>query len=261
MAQKLDRKELKKPDEFQAAAGKAMDWMIRHHKPVLAGLIAVAVAIVAAWGASSYSASRERKAGEALAGALELQSRPIASEVQPPEAGVETFPSKEERQKATLGALDKVRVDYPRSAAAQTAVAQIGFLKLKSGDAPGAQAALQEFLKDAPRDHALRAVVQESLGYAFEAQGKLDDAGRAFAELAQLGAPERAAFQEARLALVQGKPDAKQRLEQVAKDHAKEPVALEANLRLELASLPPPGAPQPAPQPQKPAPKASKGKK
>jgi hypothetical protein len=260
LAQKLDRKELKKPDEFQVVAGKAMDWMLRHHKPVLAALILIAVAIVAAWGASTYSQSRERKAGEALAAALELQSRPIASE-EAPQAGVETFPSKEERQKATLTALEKVRADHPRSAAAQTALAQVGFLKLKSGEAAGAQAVLEEFLKDAPGGHPLRALVQESLAYALEAQGKLDEAGRAFAQLAQLGAPERAAFQEARLALVQGKPDARQRLEQVAREHAKQPVALEANLRLELASLPPPGARQPAPPPQKPAPKASKGKK
>jgi len=261
LAHKLDRKELKKPDEFQVVAGKAMGWMAAHQKPVLAGLIALAVAVLGAWGASAYSTSREAKAGAGLATALELSSRPLASEAQA-QPGVETFPSRQERQKAAVAALEKVRSDFPRSTAAQTAEAQIGFLELKEGDAKGAQAALQAFLDQAPGGHPLRTLAQESVGYALEAQGKLDEARAAFARLAQDGAPERAAFQEARIALVLGKPEARQQLEQVAKDYPKEPVALEANMRLELASLPPPGAPQaPAPKDRKPPAAASKGKK
>jgi hypothetical protein len=261
LAQKLDRKELKKPDEFQVVAGKAMAWIMAHQKPVLAGVIALAVAIAGAWAASAYSASRERKAGAELAAALELSARPLASEVQG-QPGVETFPSREARQKAALSALEKVRADYPGSAAAETAQAQIGFLQLKGGDPKAAQAALQDFLDRASRSHPLRPLAQESLGYALEAQGKLDEASGAFAALARDGAPERAAFQEARIALLAGKPEAKQQLEQVGKEYAKEPVAMEANMRLELASLPPVRAAPPE-QPPKAAPKkgANKGKK
>jgi hypothetical protein len=261
LAQKLDRKELKKPDEFQVVAGKVMGWVAAHQKPVLVGLIAVAVALLGGWAASTYSSSRDAKAGAELATALEISARPLASEAQG-QPGVETFPSREERHKAALPALEKVRADFPRSTAAQTAEAQIGFLKLKAGDGAGAQAALQAFLDDAPGAHPLRALAQESVGYALEAQGKLEEARTAFSRLARDGAPERAAFQEARIALVAGKPEAKQQLEQVAKDYAKEPVAMEANMRLELSSLPPPGAPQAAaPQTGKPAAAKSKGKK
>jgi hypothetical protein len=259
LAQKLDRKELKKPDEFQVVAGRVMGWIAAHQKPVLALLVALGVAILGGWAASAYSSSRDAKAGAELAVALELSSRPLASEAQG-QPGVETFPTREERHKAALQALGKVRADFPRSTAAQTAEAQIGFLKLKAGDAAGAQAALQAFLDHAPGGHPLRALVQESVGYALEAQGKLEEAREAFARLARDGAPERAAFQEARIALVAGKPEAKQQLEQVAKEYAKEPVAMEANMRLELSSLPPPGAPQVA-APQTGKPPATKGKK
>jgi hypothetical protein len=259
LTQKLDRKELKKPDEFQVVAGKAMGWVAAHQKPVLAGLVAVAVVLLGGWGASAYSSSRDAKAGAELAVALELSSRPLAAEAQG-QPGVETFPSKEERHKAALPALERVRTDFPRSTAAQTAEAQIGFLKLKAGDAAGAQAALQAFLDGAPGGHPLRAMAQESIGYALEAQGKLEEARTAFARLAHDGAPERAAFQEARIALVAGKPEARQQLEQVAKEYAKEPVAMEANMRLELSSLPPPGGPQAA-APQAGKPPATKGKK
>ena len=44
----------------------------------------------------------------------------------------------------------------------------------------------------------------------------------------------------------------------LAKDYAKEPIAQEANMRLEVAALPPPGA---SAQPTKPAATAKKGKK
>jgi hypothetical protein len=259
LSQKLDRKELKRPDDFQVVAGRTMEWLVDHRKPVLAGLAAAVAVALAAWGAAAYSSSREAKAGAALAAALELEQRPIAGEA-PPVPGVETFPSKAERSKAAMAALEKVRADAARTTAARTALAQIGFAKLRDGDAAGAQAALQEFLKEG-EGHPLRAFALESLGYAYEAQGKLDEAKATFAKLSDAGGPDRAAFQQARLALVENKPEAKQQLAQVAKDFAKEPVALEANMRLEVASLPPPSSTR-AIQPEQPAPNAkSAGKK
>jgi tetratricopeptide (TPR) repeat protein len=101
----------------------------------------------------------------------------------------------------------------------------------------------------------MRAMAAEALGYAFEAQGKLDEAKAAFAKLADEGAPQRAAFQQARLALVQGKPEARQALEQVAKDYPKDPVAMEAQQRVELSGLPPP--PPPGTAAAEPAPPAA----
>src|SRR5438105_332878 len=122
---------------------------------------------------------REAKAGAALSEGVELESRPIAGEG-PAQPGQETFPSKEERIKAALAALDKVRADHGGTTAGATALAEIGFLKLKSGDAAGAQKDLSDFLGAAAKDHPLRPFAQESLGYAFEAGGKLDEARAAF---------------------------------------------------------------------------------
>jgi hypothetical protein len=238
VAEKVDRKQLKKPDEFQVIAGRAMGWLQAHQKKVVAVGGTIVVAVLLAWGLMLWRSSRETKAGAALAEALELQSRPLATEA-PAQPGVETFASKEEREKAVLAALEKVRGEHRGTTAALTAQAEVGFRKLKAGDAAGAQKDLEEFLKAADKEHPLRIFGQESLGYAFEGQNKLDDARAAFEKLRQLGAPERADLHAARLALVQGKPDAKAQLEKVAKEYAKDPVAQEANLRLELAALPP----------------------
>jgi hypothetical protein len=237
VSEKLDRKQLKKPDEFQHRAGQAMDWMVANQKPLFISVIVAVVTVVAVWGFSAWRASREGKAGAALAEALELQSRPVAGDAAQP--GVETFPSKEERAKAVMAALEKVRAEHPGTIAANTALAEMGFHRLKADDAAGAQKDLEEFLKAAAKDHPLRIFATESLGYAFEAQKKLDEARAAFEKLRELGMPERAEFQAARLDLEQGKPEAKARLEKVAKDYPKDPISTEANLRLELAALPP----------------------
>ncbi len=251
MTQKMDRKELRKPDEFQVVAGKAMQWVAGNKRTLTLALGALAAAVLLAWGASAYRASRESKAGTTLSGALELASRPVAGEA-PPTPGTETFASKDERQKAVLAALEKVRSENAGTLAAQTAQAQLGFWKLKAGDDAGAQKELQEFLDKAEPKHPLRAFVLESLGYAYEGQKKLDEARATFAKLSEAGAPERAAFQAARLSLEEGKPEAKQQLEQVAKDYPKDPVAAAANERLELAAMPKAEPGQAAPGPAAP---------
>ena len=262
MADKIDRKQLKKPDEFQLVAGRAMGWMVGHKSLVLAAGGGLLAALLIAWGLAAWRSSREAKGGGALAEALELQSRPIAGEG-PAQPGQEPFPSKEEREKAVLAALEKVRTEHSGTTAAQTALAELGFHKLKAGDAAGAQKDLQDFLDHAAKDHPLRPFAQESLGYALEAQNKLDDARAAFEKLRDLDLPARADYQVARLALVQGKPDATQQLERIGKEYPKDTaVVREANERLEIAALPPltPGQVPPAAQPA-PAEKAPKGKK
>lgn|GEM_PF-460319 len=263
MSQKSDRKELRQPDEFQAKAGAAMTVLVANQRPILIALGAVAVAAVLFAGVSYFLGAREAKAGAALSLALELDQRPIAGEGAP-QPGQETYASKDEREKAVLAALEKVRSDNPSTLAAQTAQAQVGFHKLKDGDAAAAQKALQDFLASSGKDHPLRAFAIESLGYAQEAEGKLDDAAQTFAKLGEAGAEERAKFQQARIALLEKKPDAKALLEAVAKDYPKDPVSMEANLRLELSALPPvtPGelAPKPeaAPEPLPAKPTAAK---
>lgn len=260
MAEKIDRKQLKKPDEFQLVAGKAMGWVAAHQGKVFAALGAAIVAVLIGWGVGSWRSSREANAGTQLARALELESRPVGAAAQ----GQEGFPSKEERDKAVLAALDKVQKDYGSTTAARTALAEIGFQKLKQGDAAGAQKDLQDFLSGAGRDHPLRPFAQEALGYAFEAQKKFDEAKEAFGKLRDVGLPARADFQDARLALAQGKPDARQQLEKVAKEYPKEmDVVRAANERLELASLPPVTPGEAAQPEQKPQPDARKpqGKK
>jgi hypothetical protein len=260
LAEKLDRKQLKQPDEFQLLANKLMKWTAEHSREVATAIIAIGVLVVGLWAFAWYRQSHEEKAGSALSQALDLASRPIAGETAPGSAE-QTFPSKDERQKAVMAALQKVRADFGGSRAAETAQAELGFHELSSGDSASAVKDLQEFLNSAAKDHPLRFVAQQSLGYALESQGKLDEAKAAFDKLREMGAPATADYQDARLALVQNKPEAKAALEKVARDYPKETdLTREANERVELSGLPPYTAPASAPEApkseEKPAPAA-----
>ena len=257
MAEKIDRKQLKRPDEFQVVAGRAMEWVAARQKQVAIILGTVAVVALAAWALAAWRSSRENKGGAALSEALELQSRPVAGEAAA-QPGQETFPTAEDREKAVIAALEKVRAGHSGTTAALTALAEKGFHELKGADAAGAERDLREFLGSAGKGHPLRPFAQDSLGYALEAQGKLEEARAEFEKLRDYDLAARADFQAARLALVQGKPDARSQLERVAQEYAKElDVVRDANLRLELAALPPfpaAGETQPTPvAPQKPA--------
>jgi hypothetical protein len=232
-----DLKELRKPDQFQAVSGHALEFALAHQRQIAIGLGAVVAVALIAWGAAALKQRNETKAGQQLAEALRIASRPIAGEgiAQP---GEETFPNKGDRTKAALEALEKVRKEHGSTTAAQTATLQLGLLKQQSGDPAGAVPLLDEFLKSASNTHPIRATALEALGYAHEAQGKLGEAKAAFGKLKDAGAPERGAYQLARIALIEKKPDAKDQLAAVAKEYPKDPVALEANLILEVASLP-----------------------
>lgn len=269
MAEKVtgkDLKELRKPDEFQLVAGKAMEFLIAHRRQFLIALGVVVALVVIAWGAAAIKQRGETKAGESLADALRVAARSVVGEgiAQP---GEETFASRAERNKAASVAFEKVRAESPGSTAAHTATLQLGLLKQQTGDVAGAVPLLEEYLKAASAGSPLRATALEALGYAQESQGKLAEAKDAFAKLKDAGAPDRSAYQLARVALVEKKPNAREMLAAVAKDYAKEPVALEANLRLEVAGLPDapavidePKTDEPAQAPDEPkaAPKAPK---
>lgn len=264
MSEKAERKELKQPDEFQVVAGQAMTWMLEKKNLVLGVVAAVLVIAIGLKGVSVYSESRETKAGGLLAEALEIAARPLAADpgVQP---GRETFATKEARDQALTAALEHVRAEVPTSNAARTATAQLGFQKLKSGDAAAAVTLLSGYADTAPADDALTGSVLQSLGAAQEKLGKFDDAKATYQKLAKVSEAQ-GAYEQARLLLVQKKPEAKEALEKVAKDFPKDPVAMEAQRRLELAALPPPPPPGSVPAPEAvpatpaPAPVKAKGK-
>src|SRR4051812_47000978 len=103
-----------------------MQWVAVNQGRVVIVLVALAAVVLGGWGFSAWRDSREEKAGSALSEALEIASRPLAAEAVPGEPQ-DTFATKDDREKAVIAALRKVRSDFGGSRAAQTAQAELGF--------------------------------------------------------------------------------------------------------------------------------------
>src|SRR5439155_19928551 len=54
VAEKIDRKQLKRPDEFQVVAGRAMSWMVAHRRPAVAAAGAVTAVVLIAGGVTAW---------------------------------------------------------------------------------------------------------------------------------------------------------------------------------------------------------------
>jgi tetratricopeptide (TPR) repeat protein len=204
----LTRKEIKQPDQFQAAAGEAASWLTGHRRTALiAGVLAVVVLIVAV----TVAAYRERR----LAGAAALLSdvyRTAGGEVSAvPLPGVPGpfFPSDAARQKAVAQAAEKVLAEYPGTSQAALAALAKGDAHLRLGEFDAALAAYQVYLSSAKRNDSFRFSALEGLALAAEGKG---DAAGALAGWIRLGAEvpgqaDRADLERARLLAATGKVD------------------------------------------------------
>jgi hypothetical protein len=275
---KMTRKEMKGPDEFLAATQEFWDWVIENRRPIslaAAGVLGLGLSVaLASWGLEN----RHHERGALLSRALEAASKPVVNATNPsttPPGEREFYDNEEEKMKVAREALQKAIDEDPSSEAGLTATLRLAKLLADapraapgSGDAPApatqdeAAQLYERWLQNAPRDSAQRLFALEGLGYAKEAQGDLAGARAAFARLStEAAAPERAAYQAARLLEKEGKKDeAEKAYRALAKEFPEHEVATEALTRLDLlaaltAPPNPPSEPAPASAPKKAAPR------
>ncbi len=243
MATRKEIKELRKPDEFIVLAARAGAWVEKNWKAVAGGIAAVVALVAIFGGLRSMQSAKEEKSSAALGGALEIAGRPVVeSKDEKKDETKEYFPSDEAKRAAVFEAFEKVRKDFAGSAAALTATLKLAEAKAAAKDGAAAVALFSEYLSQAPSNSPLLPFALEGLGYAYEAQGKLDEAQAAFDRLgSEAGDPGRAAYHRARLLQVRGKlADARAAFEQVGKDYEKDEIGGEAWTRAELLAAPEP---------------------
>ncbi len=214
--QKLDKKELKAPDAFQAAGTEAQSWIQKHEKTVIMGVagamvVGLGVGLVG-WVNGRSDEKAARKLGEAL--------RPLERGVD--ETGFAAagstgsdksapFKSQAEKDQAVVASLDAFRKDSGGTRAASAAGLPLAQTQLRLGQYAEALEGFEAFLKQARADDPLRAAALEGKGYAFEGQGQLDKASEAFGQLAKENATPflegMGPYHQARILLAQGKKD------------------------------------------------------
>jgi len=209
----LTRKEMKAPDAFQTAAGKAAEWISGKQKAIVAAVVGVLVVIAAALGGMSWWESRKDAAGGLLYRALDDADGQISS-VPLPGVSVPLFPSSEAQFRSVLARADEVRRTYPNTPAARTATLAAAAANLRLAAWDAAIADYESYLASSKAGDSLAFVAVEGIARAKEAKGDVPGALAAFERL-QAQAParaDRASLERARLLARSGKADEARKL-------------------------------------------------
>jgi tetratricopeptide (TPR) repeat protein len=233
-AHELTRKDMKGPDRFQAAAGKAAGWMAGHEKQIAIGVASAVAVLAVGVGVRAWLDSRAEKAAGLLYRVLDDADAEISS-VPLPGVNRPVFGTAEEQQRAVVASAAEVRRRYPSSEAARTAALASGDAHLKLAEWDAALADYEEYLRSAPADDALRFAALEGVARAQEGKGELERAAQSYERLAG-EAPfyrDRAALERARVLAKAGKADeAKSLLAAFPEQFKESPLRPEAQQRL-----------------------------
>jgi len=162
--EKLTRKDLRQPDEFQTLSRQALEWVEQNRTAVMAALGAVIVVLIAVVAYQMISQSREASAGSAYA-----EAHALLRDKKYPDAAAR---------------FDEVANRYSSSSYGSLALLERGNALLLSGQAAEAVSAYERYLKSSPPTDYLRQLGHTRLGSAQEQLGKHGEAQQSFAAAA-----------------------------------------------------------------------------
>ncbi len=218
----LTRKDMKAPDAFQSAAGKAAAWITGKQKGIVAGVLGALAVVAIVLGVMGWMDSRKSTAGALLYRTLDDADGQISS-VPLPGVSVPIFASAEAQYRAVLGRADELRKTYPSTEAAHTAALAAAAANLRLAAWDAAIADYEAYLAKAQPKDSLSFLAVEGIGRAKESKGDLAGALAAFEKLQQTPArADRAALERARLLTKSGKPDEARKLLQAFPQDFKE---------------------------------------
>lgn len=179
-------------DALALATARAIDWTSKHKKQLAYAIAGVIAASGIAWGVSYYRAQREQQASSLVAKGVQAELAPIRTGDEDPEIAkrLKFYGSEDEKQKEALAAFEEARAKYGDTGPGILARLGEAGIHLDRRDWDKAIAAYEEVRGSAlaSADPSVRVRTLEGLGYAREGKGLLDDARKAFDELANLDA-------------------------------------------------------------------------
>lgn len=213
MARRIQRKDLKKPDEFVDVGARILGW-INDHRVTLG--IAVAGALVLLFGVMlvvHLRRSADVEAWRPLLDAIPVRALPVDNDqANPLEILGRQDPAVWVDAQRIRQVAESEDEEGPRLVAGLALAGEL----LAQGDGAAAEARYRAYLAaDPPQDSAGRLVAQEGLGYALERQDKRVEAAQAFAAIAEIdqGAYKALAlYHQGRLAALEGRDDEARRL-------------------------------------------------
>jgi len=176
---KLDKRDLKTPDEFLSRGSKVAIYIAENATMVIGGTLVVLLSIAAGFGWVHQQGQREVEAsgrlfaGEKLLGASDATSRMFGMAM----PGQVT----EDDKKKAIGLFEQVAVDFPGSAAGRRARLRAGDVHLELGENDAAIASYEQALAGAGSEETFYA--RNGIGHAFEAKKSWDDAAASYRKL------------------------------------------------------------------------------
>jgi tetratricopeptide (TPR) repeat protein len=212
-AEKLTRKELKAPDEFQKIGAQAVPFLVLHQRNVVLGITGLVVVGGVVAMANYFGDRKEQAAKQDLGAALKTVEREVkAGDTTEPVPGQDApYKSETEKVQAEIKALNDFRTNHAGTRAAANAGLALGDAYLKAGQGAEALAAFDDYLKNGDSTDPLRPAALEGKGYAYEAQKDYPKALDAFDQLARETKTDfmkgMGLYHRGRILLAQGKTD------------------------------------------------------
>ncbi|MGO9137404.1 MAG: tetratricopeptide repeat protein [Syntrophales bacterium] len=170
MARKITKKEIEKPDSFQAALKKVTAYISANKSKIyLASAIVVCIAIISA-GWYLYRMNYEDKAQRIYVIANIAGMKAARQGGGPDQNNVQMY--------------NDVITQYPGSKAAMMSYYQMGNLYYTLGDVDASIKAYVEFLKDVPDESDLRILAYNGIGYCYEKKADFPHALESFEKAA-----------------------------------------------------------------------------
>lgn len=178
--------DLKAPDELQKLGQEAIPFIEKHGRQVVTIVGVVLAAGLVAAIINSMGKRNEETAARDFGAALDVLDRDVSSSDAAVKPGDKPpFKTEAEKDEAIIKSLTDFRAAHGGTPAAISAALPLAQAHLRQGKAADAMPLIDEYLAKGEASDPLRPAAYEARGYAFEAQGKLDDALSAFDTLAR----------------------------------------------------------------------------
>ena len=254
MARKIQRKDLRKPDEFMDIGTRILNWISDHRTTLGISIAAILVLVFGVMLVVHLRRSANVEEWRGLMDAVPVRAMPKGESANPMEMIGKQDPAVWVDAQRILGVADGAESDAARRLADLAAAGEL----LAKGDGAAAEQRYRAFLAGNPATTSPgRLIAQEGLGYALELQQKSDEAQQALAAIAELsdGAYKALAlYHQGRLDASAGR-DESARTTLLAAKAVPDPrptdvvPRIESWLRLlDLRAAPPPPAPAPTPK-------------
>lgn len=170
MSERIKKKDLKKPDQFQTTTAKLMEYARENKSKIIAGAAVFLVVVFLVSGWFVYAAYNEKKAQDLFGKAMQLP------------AGDPAHP--EGAYRLALEKHKEIIAKYPGTDAANLSRYSMGVIYYKLDEIDNAIKSYEEFLSKA-RANELVALAYSGLGYCYEAKGDFSRAFKYFEDSAK----------------------------------------------------------------------------